>query len=186
MLLKVCYCVLEGLLYSDEQGNYKVASFLDEQRMCRLYEHFVLEYYRYHYKGAITANSAQVKWNVDDGIIDFLPVMQTDIMLKHKEKTLIIDAKYYGRTMQTNRHDTITIHSNNLYQIFTYVKNYDSESSGNVSGMLLYAKTDEEVYPNNEYQMSGNKITVRTLDLNCDFDVIASQLDDIIKNHFDL
>ena len=52
--------------------------------------------------------------------------------------------------------------------------------------MLLYAKTDEEIYPNNEYQMSGNKITVRTLDLNCDFEEIAAQLDTIAKNHFDL
>lgn len=45
--------------------------------------------------------------------------------------------------------------------------------------MLLYAKTDEEICPNNEYLMSGNKITVRTLDLNCDFEQIAVQLDGI-------
>ena len=48
--------------------------------------------------------------------------------------------------------------------------------------MLLYAKTDEEIYPNNEYQMSGNHITVRTLDLNCDFAEIATQLDGIVQN----
>lgn len=52
--------------------------------------------------------------------------------------------------------------------------------------MLLYAKTDEEIYPNNEYQMSGNKITVRTLDLNCDFESIAAQLDNIVQQHFNL
>jgi hypothetical protein len=36
--------------------------------------------------------------------------------------TLIIDAKFYSHTtqMQYNIH---TLHSNNLYQIFTYVKN---------------------------------------------------------------
>ena len=54
-----------------------------------------------------------------------------------------------------------------------------------VSGMLLYAKTDEEVYPNNVYQMSGNQITVRTLDLNLPFDEIAAQLNAIVKAHFD-
>jgi len=41
MLLNVCYFVVNGLLYSDEKGNYKVASFLDEQRMCRLYEDYI-------------------------------------------------------------------------------------------------------------------------------------------------
>ena len=51
--------------------------------------------------------------------------------------------------------------------------------------MLLYAKTDEEIYPNNEYQMSGNKVTVRTLDLNCDFEVIAAQLNGIADDFLD-
>ena len=32
----------------------------------------------------------------------------------------------------------------------------------------------------------GNKITVRTLDLNCDFENIAAQLDSIARKHFDL
>ena len=55
-----------------------------------------------------------------------------------------------------------------------------------VSGMLLYAKTKEEVYPNNVYQMSGNQITVRTLDLNLPFSDIAKQLNTIAATHFDL
>ncbi|SHM65333.1 hypothetical protein [Ruminococcus flavefaciens] len=53
-----------------------------------------------------------------------------------------------------------------------------------VSGMLLYARTDESVQPNNIYQMSGNKISVRTLDLNCDFAQIATQLNQIVEEHF--
>lgn len=82
-----------------------------------------------------------------------------------------------------------TLHSGNLYQIFTYVKNKEyelREKKHMVSGMLLYAKTDEEIYPNNVYQMSGNQITVRTLDLNLPFDEIARQLNIIAKSHFDL
>ena len=70
-----------------------------------------------------------------------------------------------------------------------YVKNKEyelREKDHTVSGMLLYAKTDEEIYPNNVYQMSGNQITVRTLDLNLSFDEIAGQLNTIAKTHFDL
>lgn len=77
----------------------------------------------------------------------------------------------------------------NLYQIFTYVKNKEYElrdKDHKVAGMLLYAKTDEEIYPNNVYQMSGNQITVRTLDLNKPFAEIAEQLNTIAKTHFDL
>ncbi len=38
----------------------------------------------------------------------------------------------------------------------------------------------------NVYQMSGNQITVRTLDLNLPFDEIVGQLNTIAKTHFDL
>ena len=41
--------------------------------------------------------------------------------------------------------------------------------------MLLYARTDEEIQPDNEYRMSGNRINVRTLDLNREFGEIADQ-----------
>ena len=52
-----------------------------------------------------------------------------------------------------------------------------------VSGMLVDAKTNDthQLDPKEPYLMSGNKIMVRTLDLNCDFDQIKKQLDDIIK-----
>ena len=51
-----------------------------------------------------------------------------------------------------------------------------------MAGMLLYAKTLDQVQPDDEYFMSGNKIVVRTLDLSQDFDVIKKNLDDIYDN----
>ena len=187
LLISICYLVVKGLLQSKSDGFVKMMDFLDEQRMCRLYEKFILEYYKKHYPQIRTAAS-QIDWALDDGIGTMLPTMQSDIMLSYQkgevDKTLIIDAKYYAYTTQV-QYDVHTLHSNNLYQIFTYVKN-KAVKGGEVSGMLLYAKTDEEIYPNNEYQMSGNRVTVRTLDLNCDFENIAAQLDSIVKKHFEL
>ena len=54
----------------------------------------------------------------------------------------------------------------------------------NVAGMLLYAKTDEQLVPDNTFQMSGNTISVKTLDLNQEFIHISKQLDDIVYNYF--
>lgn len=169
--------ILKGLLQTTSDGSTKLMDFLDEQRMCRLYEKFILEYYRKEHP-ELKASASQIPWNTDDGYKEMLPVMQTDIMLKKGEKTLVIDAKYYTHTMQ-KQYDVYTLHSGNLYQIYTYVKNLDKESTGNVSGMLLYAKTDELVLPNNEYRMGGNKISVKVLDLDCDFLEIKNQLDSI-------
>lgn len=157
--------------------------FLDEQRMCRLYEKFILEYYRKEHP-EIRASASQIPWNTDDDYREMLPVMQSDIMLKSVDKTLVIDAKYYAHTTQS-QYNTNTLHSGNLYQIFTYVKNLDTSNSGNVAGMLLYAKTDEIVLPNNDYKMGGNQISVKTLDLDCEFAEIKRQLDDIVQRYFD-
>ena len=187
MLMAVCYLVVKGLLQSQTDGSVKVMDFLDEQRMCRLYEKFILEYYRKEHP-QITASASQISWALDDGISAMLPVMQSDIMLSKGDQVLIIDAKYYTHTIQV-QYDAHTLHSNNLYQIFTYVKNKDMELAGRehtVSGMLLYARTDEAVQPDHVYQMSGNQISVKTLDLNQPFEKIAEQLDSIIENHFEV
>ena len=185
MLVSICYLVVKGLLQSNTAGGTKLMDFLDEQRMCRLYEKFILEYYRKEHP-EIKANATQIPWQLDDDFNAMLPVMQTDIMLSKGTTTLIIDAKYYGHTTQT-QYGVHTLHSGNLYQVFTYVKNKDAEygdTPHTVSGMLLYAQTDETVLPNQVYRMSGNKISVRTLDLNRSFAEIATQLDDIVSEHF--
>lgn len=142
-----------------------------------------LEYYRKEHP-EIRASASQIPWDTDDDYREMLPVMQSDIMLKSGDKTLVIDAKYYAHTTQS-QYNTNTLHSGNLYQIFTYVKNLDTSNSGNVAGMLLYAKTDEIVLPNNDYKMGGNQISVKTLDLDCEFAEIKRQLDDIVQRYFD-
>ena len=185
MLIGICQLIIEGMLITTNAGDYKLASFIDEQRMCRLYEKFILEYYRKHFP-QLTVTASQIPWCVEDGTM--LPTMQSDIHLQKDNTVLIIDAKYYSQTTQF-RYDKHTIHSNNLYQIFTYVKNRDYQFGGlehMVSGMLLYAKTEDDIQPNNVYQMHGNQITVKTLDLNLSFVDIKKQLDEIIKEHFSL
>lgn len=187
MLLGICQLIIEGMLITTDAGGYRLATFVDEQRMCRLYEKFILEYYSRHFP-ELAVSASQIPWAVDDGIRTMLPVMQSDIHLRKGNTVLIIDAKYYSHTTQT-QYDKHTIHSNNMYQIFTYVKNRDydfGDEEHKVSGMLLYAKTEEAIQPDNRYQIHGNQITVRTLDLNLPFEKIAEQLNEIARSHFDL
>lgn len=186
MLLNICYFVLEGMLQTTEKGEYKMAAFSDEH-MARLYEKFILEYYRQHHGYLTETRAAQVKWDLlgenDEQMIRFLPVMQTDIYLRKGDRILIIDAKYYGRTLQ-QQYDKYSLHSGNIYQIFTYVKNQDKNNTGNVAGLLLYAKTEEAITPDCMFNMGGNQIGAKTLDLNTDFRVIAAQLDKIAADFF--
>lgn len=185
LLMGVCYLTAKGLLQSGQDGSVRVMDYLDEQRMCRLYEKFILEFYRREYP-QLSASASKIDWQLDDGMGDLLPEMRSDITLAQGNRVLIIDAKYYANILQM-QFDVPKIHSGNLYQIFTYVKNKEAELANiphDVSGMLLYAKTDAEVLPNQQYHMSGNRIAVQTLDLDCDFSQIVRQLGEIVEEYF--
>ena len=180
MLISICQLIIEGMLLTTESGEHKLATFIDEQRMCRLFERFILEYYIKEYP-KVRTSASQIPWALDDNERTMLPVMQSDIMLSSGDRVLIIDAKFYAHSTQA-QYDEHTVHSNNLYQIFTYVKNMGMSFGAKphkVSGMLLYARTEDAVQPSITYQMSGNSISVKTLDLNCEFSKIAAQLNGI-------
>lgn len=179
--MNICYFILDGMLQTTESGDYKVVAFSDEH-MARLYEKFILEYYKEHHTYLSDVNAAQIKWDIIEdtnaSLIRFLPVIQTDIMLRLGDVILIIDAKYYGKVLQ-KQFDRYTLHSGNMYQIYSYVKNQDKKLTGNTKGLLLYAKTDEDIVPDGKAYIGGNLIGVKTLDLNVPFHIIAEQLDKI-------
>ncbi len=182
MLVAICRLAIQGLIQSKADGKTRMLDFTDEQ-MARLYEKFILEYYRKEYP-QFKVSSSQIAWGLDDGEDDMLPVMQSDIMIEDGKNVLIIDAKYYSHATQV-QYNKRSIHSSNLYQIFTYVKNKEVELAGTehrVAGMLLYAGTDDDVLPDQTYSMSGNQISVKTLDLNRSFPEIEEQLKGIVKD----
>ena len=187
MLISICYLVIKGLLQNHSDGTAKLIDYFDEQKMHRLYEKFIFEYYNVEYKKMkVKASANMMDWQVDDGFRELLPRMKTDITLTCGDRTLIIDAKYYEHNLR-GQYGKTSIPSDNLYQIFTYVKTKENELSRiphqKVSGMLLYAQTDNEGAFNNEYQMMGNRICARTLDLSADFASIKKQLDEIAEKY---
>lgn len=186
MLMGICQLLSKSLLQTRSDGCTNLMDFEDDQSMSHLYEKFLLEYYCQEHP-ELKASASRIEWQLDEGSEEFgLPEMRSDIMLAHGQTVLIIDAKYYTHNMQEN-YGKRSVHSGNLYQIFTYVKNKEAELENvphRVVGMLLYAKTDDEIQPNATYHMSGNEISVRTLDLNCPFGVIKHELDAIAETYF--
>ena len=56
----------------------------------------------------------------------------------------------------------------------------DKAHTGKVSGMLLYARTNEPIAPDRgPFKMLENRYWIKSLNLNCDFKDIKSQLDSI-------
>lgn len=179
MLMNICFFVLHDLLLTTKDGKYKLAQYFDDRQMSALYEKFILAYYANEHS-CYKPGSPSIAWDVD-GDSRHLPSMYTDIVLTMDggRKKLIIDAKYHGKVMQSQYEGSAKFKSENLYQMFTYVKNEDKDQSGKVHGILLYAKPTGETVLQKDYIMGGNRIGVRTLDLSMDFRHIRNQLDEI-------
>ena len=183
VLISICYMIAKGMILSNKKGHYKVMEYIDDQLMCRLYERFILEFYRKECD-FINTSRAKINWQISP-FDDFIPEMQTDITLtsKNKKEILIIDTKYYPNILQNrNEYKSNKIRSSHLYQIFTYVTNKAYKSKDfKVSGMLLYAKSDEEKLPNQDYIICGSKIGVHCLDLEQDFRLIKEYLLSLVE-----
>lgn len=192
MLLEICSMIAKRMLATHDGSKSKMRDFAtDDQRiMSRLYEKFLLGFYRRHYP-ELNAEASYIPW-AQDGDFGYpdqkslLPAMKTDVTLSCGGRVLIIDAKYYDSVLVSHFAQE-RLRSAHLYQIFTYVKNLEARlaKSGSrhleVSGMLLYAKTDEALSPDSDYRISGNRFSVRALDLSGPFSRIRGVLESIAQ-----
>lgn len=180
LLLNICRLIHLHSLHTEQSGKFRLEQWLDESSLAMLYQRFLLNYFREHHPYLLSA-AKQIPWDSDGdaGSTSFLPVMISDVILTSVRRVLVIDAKFYSKTLQSH-HEKATFHSHNLYQIFTYVQNLQAQIlNKEVAGMLLYAKTQEAVVPNETLKLHGNTFSLRTLDLNCEFSSICQQLDEI-------
>lgn len=180
-LLTICHYALDRMLLTEESEK-RMKNIVDDEYMHILYERFVRNYYIRHYKG-IKIGANKIDWDAE-GDITNMPTMQSDIMIENEKQVVIIDTKLYSKTMSSKYGDKKTFISNNLYQIYTYVNCHRNNTGKRVSGILLYAMTDEEITPDSEVVISGNLFQIKTLDLNKEFTEISQQLDSIIEYYF--
>ena len=89
---------------------------------------------------------------------------------------MIIDTKFYKEIM-SNGSENGTVDIGNLYQIFSYTSN--SQFYGEISGMLLYASTGEDL--NFKYQFMDKAIYVKTIDLAQNWRDIDQDLMEIVN-----
>ncbi|OFO32175.1 hypothetical protein HMPREF3048_03450 [Corynebacterium sp. HMSC075D04] len=178
-LLAACELTVKGLLPIEGSGK-ALLPWMNDETMSTLFERFVKEYFRVHHP-QFGAKAAQIPWAVEEGHGRHqLPAMRTDITLSDGSSMLIIDTKYYGSSMQVSHYGRETIHSGNLYQIHTYVNNA-AALGRDVSGLLLYARTDGPVQPDLDAVIGGHRIGATTLDLTKPWSLLREELDALLK-----
>lgn len=185
MLLHISQLIVERALATEEKQAYSFSDFVRDGQMAKLYEKFILNFYHYHLnKQHYKIHSPQFNWQLDDEVSlteeRLLPRMQSDIVVENKpaQTQLIIDAKYYAETLLTGyRSETEKIRSNHLYQLLTYM--HQSAYQGQVNGMLLYPTINDEI--NADYSIAEQTVSIRTLNLNADWEEISARLKGLIR-----
>ena len=182
MLIGICYLVVKGLLQTTDDGTVRMMDFIDQDRLFDLYERFLRQYFKKHFP-RISVSASKIDWLIDEGFhARMLPEMKSDITLEYMNRVLIIDAKFYQSNVREH-YGAKTLVSDNVYQIFTYVMNKAGEKDYDaVSGLLLYARTEEEIQPDENTSLAGHRISARSLDLNREFSEIKRDLNAIVED----
>lgn len=177
-LLSVCELVADGLLVDESSGRYRFRDFIrDERRMASVFEAFLFNFYRIECKG-VAVKRDRIQWMQDEVSVEsspYLPTMETDISLRSINKTLIIDAKYYTKTL-TMSFEKERVHSSHLYQLFAYLKNLEQRKGPDASaeGMLLYPAINKRLRL--DYKIHGHRMKVCTVNLSAHWTAIKEEL----------
>ena len=165
-LLSVCRLIHEQLLVDEKTGETRFTDF-SEERMEKLYEDFIIEFYRReqdHYR--INHRGRIIAW-ADEGTPEHqrskIPRMQADVILEAPNRRIVMDAKYYREALGGRFGGKL--HSANLYQLLAYLRNREAtEVPGpKHEGMLLYPTVGETVAV--DVRLEGFSIRARSIDL---------------------
>jgi 5-methylcytosine-specific restriction enzyme subunit McrC len=177
-LIEVCRILHRSLLVDLKDGRSTFRDFLrDERLMSMVFEKFVRNFYRRE-QAKLRVHSERITWQdveAEPAHLTYLPVMRTDVSLDSPTRKVVIDTKYYASTLQSY-HGAGTVHSQNLYQLFTYLENLKPtcHASQRLEGILLYPTTDVSL--DLRYRIHGHPIRVATVDLNIPWREVRARL----------
>lgn len=166
-LIRVCKIAYESMLPLQDGNGWVFSDFRQEEvTMAKLFEDFVYCFYlteqsEYAVKRDILSWDAV---SADDVSMHYLPEMRTDVSLRSAKNTIVIDAKYYQRTL-TFFYGKESIHAENLYQMFAYLKNLEMRGGrdAKATGIILYPTINREL--DLAYEMQGHTLRVCTVNL---------------------
>ncbi len=186
LAMQVCRLAVDIALPEEKGAKSRFIDLLrDEVRMSSIFECFVRNFYRSS-QADFTANAEHVKWIMegDDEMIRFLPEMRTDITLRSDKRTIVIDTKYYAKTL-VSRFDggQLKVRSGHLYQIQTYLRSmhYRSGPDSEAEGILLYPSIGGQSV-RIDLLLNGYRTRVWTIDLAQSWEKIHSNLLELIAN----
>lgn len=189
LLITIAIMLYDNTSMNEENGQMVFKDFFRQRQMERVFELFILNFYKRHLDRSIyRVHAPKINWHIDkeavamwEGIFDIESNpgdRRTDIVIENKRLNLqlIFDAKYYERTFVTTYMGTEedSIRTTHLNQIRGYL--LDSNFNGYKFGALLYPKVDHDLQQGKMVAISGTNIVIKTIDLNADWPTIENDL----------
>lgn len=198
MIMHICKLYYLDLIASKADRGLEFPNF-DGEQMPRIYESFLLNFYKIHLNSSEYSVSANnIKWNLDTNQAkewaDLFEIEEnpgnrrTDIVIQNNEKQiqLILDAKYYENMLvpgyrSENRSTYIQSHLN---QIRGYI--LDSRFSGSKYGALLYPSVNYDPrYEKGKFiSIKGAPVIVKAVNLNSEWSQIEGDLLNFVEKVF--
>ena len=182
-LLHLCRIIHENLLVNQEEGLATFYDFRGDPRtMGFLFQQFVKTFCERETDYRVSA--PRIAWFGAEGTeadLRHLPGMQTDIVLRSSERTIIVDTKFYTSPLDT-RFGVERAKSGHLYQIFAYVTNWAAAapvSDPEPEGWLLYAAVDGDF--DYRFELMGRSIRVCSIDLAQEWREIEGELKGLVN-----
>ena len=179
-LLSVCQLVQGSMLIDEQTGAVRFRDFrADEARMWKVFEDFVLQFFRIEQADYQVSGQTRLAWDTDpvgvDAVERYLPAMHPDIVLESSGRRIILDTKYYSSPL-SHHWGTTKLRSENLYQLLTYLENRQAGQPTGVrhEGVLLYAAVGERLRI--DLSVRGYRIQARTVDLSRPWSEIHAEL----------
>jgi 5-methylcytosine-specific restriction enzyme subunit McrC len=177
LLIKVAELAFDCLLPDPRgEGLAFIDVLHDAHKMGRVFQDFVRNFYKAeqrHY----SVEPLTIAWDavrLAPSGWGRMPDMRVDVFLRSVERRIIIDTKYYPEALQSY-FDSMSFHSDNLYQIFSYLKNAAAHDGyTDIEGMLLYPCTEYSL--DEAFIIQNHPVRIATVDLNQPWPLIGRRL----------
>jgi 5-methylcytosine-specific restriction enzyme subunit McrC len=167
--LAVCRLIISSQMPTQDRGDVIISALVrDEIQFSDVFERFVRNFLR-HALPQANITSEHLSWPDEIGS-SLVPRMRTDVSIDWTDpegpaRRLVIDTKYYAKTL-SGRYDNVEkFRSSHLYQLYAYLRTQEhrGERYKDCPGILLYPTTGASV--DERMRVQGHEMRIMTIDL---------------------
>lgn len=164
-LIRLCHLVFRAQVADPDGHSARFADILkDEVVMSAVFEDFLRNFYA-HEQRHFRVGREMMSWDatpLEAAADGYLPMMETDITLRSRHQTIVMDAKFY-KEMLASRSGPGKVRSGHLYQLYAYLEHAQLRAPHlPCDGALIYPASGDGL--SLRYQIKGHEVLVQSVD----------------------